>query len=358
MSILEAVETVAEIQASGAQKKGLELLTYVDPKIPQEVKGDATRIKQILSNFLTNAIKFTKTGYILLSAELISISENQAQIMFKCIDTGIGIRKQNQKKVFQRFVQVEDDKRVGWGLGLKICNELVKLMKGKIGLQSTFGKGSTFWYTITLPVLVKDPISSKLIPSTYPNVVLANSNPVSVEILRKYLTALGVKNISMIEKPSKIQGPTLFIIDESQIRYAPQKLEDNQKQVILVTRNEGIKSRLNQNVENPFQTLKLKKPVQLFRLMKILAPKRRSITGCSHFMIQIPSIAVEGKSISALVVEDNIVVQKMLEKLLRKCGVSEVVCAMNGVEALQIIESKVEPFDLIFMDVQMPEVYT
>lgn len=144
-----------------AHDKGLMFLMQVDPAIPPMLRGDATRLRQILVNLLNNAVKFTEKGKVQLSVELISNRDSVVDLRFSVTDTGIGIRPEDQGKLFREFAQVESgDTRTygGSGLGLVICKRLVELMGGQMGFESEFGRGSRFW--IALPVEVwRQPVS-------------------------------------------------------------------------------------------------------------------------------------------------------------------------------------------------------
>ena len=138
-----------------AHDKGLMFLMQVDPGIPPMLRGDATRLRQILVNLLNNAVKFTEKGQVQLSVELRSNRDSVVDLLFSVRDTGIGIRPEDQGKLFREFAQVEsgDTRRYGGsGLGLVICKRLVELMGGDMGLESEFGRGSRFWIELPLEV--------------------------------------------------------------------------------------------------------------------------------------------------------------------------------------------------------------
>ncbi len=144
------VEETLEIVAPKAVKKGLELTTRVDPAVPREVIGDPGRLRQILMNLVGNAIKFTGTGDVAVSAELFASGAEPLQIRFKVTDTGIGIATDRIDAIFEPFTQADGSttrKYGGTGLGLAICKQLCQLMGGDIGVESKAGHGSTFWFT-------------------------------------------------------------------------------------------------------------------------------------------------------------------------------------------------------------------
>jgi len=144
------LEDTASMLAIGAAKKNLELICMIDPALPSRLKGDPGRLRQIITNFVGNAIKFTDVGEVLINAELECAETKSAVIRFSIRDTGIGIPEEQLEAVFNPFTQADGSttrKYGGTGLGLTICKQLVEMMGGDIGIKSEVGKGSTFWFT-------------------------------------------------------------------------------------------------------------------------------------------------------------------------------------------------------------------
>ena len=156
-SLQEAIEDVATLLSSKVAEKDLELAVRVEPNMPSHFVGDVGRIRQIITNLVSNAVKFTEEGHVLIevSAEDASDAEKKSKIRVQITDTGIGIAKDLQQKIFEKFSQVDESatrKHEGTGLGLAIAASLVELMDGEIGLESEPGGGSQFWVELTLPV--------------------------------------------------------------------------------------------------------------------------------------------------------------------------------------------------------------
>ena len=144
------LKDTADLLAIGAHEKGLELVCLVEPEVPSLLRGDPGRLRQILVNLGSNAVKFTEKGKIVIRASLESEDERNATLRFSVSDTGIGIPANRQDILFSPFTQVDGSttrKYGGTGLGLAISKQLAELMGGKIGLESEEGKGSTFWFT-------------------------------------------------------------------------------------------------------------------------------------------------------------------------------------------------------------------
>lgn len=141
---------VGDLLASQAQSKGLEFATFVHPAVPTQLRGDAGRLRQVLMNLASNAIKFTRQGGVVVQANLQSVTATEATILFSVSDTGIGIAPEEQKKLFQSFSQVDASvtrEYGGTGLSLAISRRLVEMMGGEIGVNTVEGQGSRFWFT-------------------------------------------------------------------------------------------------------------------------------------------------------------------------------------------------------------------
>ena len=163
--IKEIVENVVNLQSQKAKNKGLKLLLSIDQDIPLKVIGDSTRISQVLINFIDNAIKFTTEGYVELKVIELARENDISLLRFNIKDTGIGIDKEKQKMIFDRFSQAESSTtRIfgGTGLGLNIAKMIVEMYGGKIELQSELGKGSEFYFEISLPISNSIEVSSIL----------------------------------------------------------------------------------------------------------------------------------------------------------------------------------------------------
>eukprot|EP00873_Tetraselmis_striata_P018204 jgi/Tetstr1/438468/TSEL_027023.t1 len=194
-TVEESLDTVMMIAA----KKKLEVISYIDPEINTLLRGDSGRIKQILLNLLSNAVKFTKSGEIVVSCEKDTIeTESQVSLLVKVTDSGIGISKAAQAKLFNRFTQAEASttrRFGGTGLGLAICKQLVGMMNGNIGIHSNPGHGSTFWFTMTLDK--HGPMEPHVASGASPLLVVAN-HPRERAVLQAYLESFGAREMSIV----------------------------------------------------------------------------------------------------------------------------------------------------------------
>ncbi len=186
--LAEAVEDVATLVSARAQEKDLELIVRIDPTLPEHLVGDVGRIRQIVTNLMGNAVKFTEKGHVLVDVSgTLDPATATASLIFKITDTGVGIPPEKVKQVFEKFSQIDASstrRHEGTGLGLAISTKLVALMGGEIGAESEVGKGSTFWFTINLPAQGMAP-KKKALPFDVAGsrILIIDDNPVNRSIL-------------------------------------------------------------------------------------------------------------------------------------------------------------------------------
>ncbi|WP_192247040.1 response regulator [Mesorhizobium silamurunense] len=188
--LAEAVEDVATLVSARVAEKNLELIVRVDPRLPAFVVGDAGRFRQIVTNLLGNAVKFTEKGHVLIDVGG-DLVDGTVQLKVRVEDTGIGIPAEKLQSVFEKFAQVDGSstrRHEGTGLGLAISARLVDLMGGKIGVESEIGRGSVFWFAVPLPVH-KQEARDEIVPVdvTGARVLVIDDNPVNREILLEQL---------------------------------------------------------------------------------------------------------------------------------------------------------------------------
>lgn len=199
-NVLNLVEDCAELMGPAARKKGLTLLTWVDPRLPAQLQGDPVRIRQILLNLTGNALKFTRQGEVYLKADLESLSPGKASVRFSVSDTGIGISDEARKRLFRPFVQADGSttrKYGGTGLGLSICKLLVEIMDGSIDFVTKEGAGSSFWFSLPLETASEKAIKDFVVPALAPpkagNVLLVTRCEILEEVIASYLGVVGMK---------------------------------------------------------------------------------------------------------------------------------------------------------------------
>ena len=202
-SLQKVIDDVKNLFMNKANEKGIELSTNIDKDCPNELKGDSLRIKQILQNLVSNAIKFTERGSVTIKISGSKICEDSASLMVYVIDSGLGIAPEGQAKLFTDFTQIDSSttrKFGGTGLGLAICKQLITLMKGEIGVKSEAGKGATFWFTVNLDIDKSIPNKEDTIPKAtimeQPNlngkILLVEDNSVNQIVAKTILEKFGL----------------------------------------------------------------------------------------------------------------------------------------------------------------------
>lgn len=386
------IEEIADLLASSAHAKGLELATLVYKNLPLQLKGDISRLRQILTNLVSNAIKFTTAGEVVIQAALKSETPTTATITFSVTDTGIGIPADAREKLFKPFSQVDASttrRYGGTGLGLAISKQLVELMGGEIGVESTEGKGSRFWFTLTFDKQIEDDADHLSFASVPHNLnqlklLVVDDNTTNRTILRYQVSSWGMQvdeadsataALEMLRQQASTGMPyDLAILDMQMPEVDGEMLGMQIKSdpLIAATRLIMMTSLNNRGSARRVMSLGfsayLVKPVKQSRLldciMETLAtPTNQQIQAFQaqqkRFQISqsIASQSTWGMTTSApiklkiLLVEDNVVNQKVTLKQLENLGYTADVAA-NGQEALQMM-ARIS-YDLVLMDCQMP----
>jgi len=226
INLYKEIEDVEKLLSLKAESKGLDFSYSIHPDTPKYIKGDALRIKQILINYCNNALKFTEKGFVNIDVRVIEKTASDVVLKFSVKDTGIGISKENQKKLFNDFIQVDASttrKFGGTGLGLSISKKLAQMMGGEVGLESEENKGSTFWFTGKYKIenfftIEKEDDSSKELFNRELNILLVEDNIINQKVaahtIKKYNHKLEIANdgIEAVEK-FKAQNFDLILMD-------------------------------------------------------------------------------------------------------------------------------------------------
>jgi len=357
---VEQFESSVESYAARAAEKGIELGVYIDPELPKKVMGDPTKISQVIVNLISNAIKFTKSkGAVDVAIEKVAESNDYITLKFAVSDTGIGISESQKSKIFEAFSQADvstSRKFGGTGLGLAISGKLVSFMGGELDIESEEGKGSTFFFTLTLEKQ-KELEPRKIINMLGFNVgLLGDGNRVVASVRRNleaYVTYSGAKFKCYDEEEifaiDSTQLPDVLFIDHAFHQRSGEldKYLDLDCKIVLITTAEKKKS-----IEDILEGIDriLYKPLNLSKTLKALEVVYDEKVKTSAKQ-QTGNRSIFFENLHVLVAEDNSINQKLIKNVLNGFGI-DVTLAGNGEEALNLRMQN--DYDMIFMDIQMP----
>jgi two-component system, sensor histidine kinase and response regulator len=367
--MVEIVEATGQLLAEEARQKGLSFHTFIAPEIPRVLHGDAGHIRQVLLNLTANAIKFTDRGEVIISVIAEADERGSLVARFSVTDTGIGIPESKVQTLFSPFIQADGSitrRYGGTGLGLSICKGLVDLMGGKIGVESSKGKGSTFWFTIPLD----RPLNDSAVESTtlFPNrhVLLVGLSPAAGKIFDAYMACRGIRCEAVPDLSSMMATLTKAGKNESQydivVIYADgadfdaaaimQEMEENGLTGVklMLLSNGSDPQMLSDAIDYGFAA-SLTQPVrqnQLFECVRQLL----TTSGRSELNPVVTQPIPALTSCMILVAEDSLVNQKVAALQLKSLGFSAHTVA-NGREAVEAVASG--NYSVVLMDCQMPE---
>ena len=380
----EVVEAITDFELLAAEKKGLNLILRYSPDAAEKVVGDPGRIRQILSNLVSNAIKFTQQGHILIEISPIGATDTRAHLKIAVSDTGIGMTPEQQARIFDKFTQADaSTTRVygGTGLGLAISKQLCELMGGNIGVDSVPGQGSSFWFTLHLPPAhdaSADPARISDIVRGRRALVVAD-HPLTAAVLQEQLQRLGMlcdccetafDALDLLQQAHATGRPVDVAILAEHMpgidapTFATALQDDpNLVRTTLLALGPPIRQRdLSHYREAGFRGY-LSYPVHRDDVRWILEAAFGQ--GFEHIPFitrhALASVTSDGATplirrrypnSRVLVVDDNTVNQQVVSVMLEQCGCTVDVAA-NGLEAVSQVQ--LLPYDLVLMDCQMPE---
>jgi len=370
----EVVAEVADMFGERCSSKGLELVYYVAEEVPAHVVGDPGRLRQILINLVGNAFKFTERGEILIEVSMTSTDDNDVMLSIAVEDTGIGIPPDKRAQVFESFQQVDGSmtrSRGGTGLGLAITRELVGMMGGKISVESEFGRGSRFQFTVRCGGL-NEPDNTDRIERRIEHpmrMLLVDTNPISAHIMSLYLTkwtidaelasTLSEAETALEQHSGADNGFDVVMLDLRGLG-APgielaRKIREFAKPpaLLLMTGLDATLAEDELDSLGAFATLtKPVRPSVLFECLTAIASGDRE-NGIAPFFVRADARLKQRRFTGRiLVVEDNQINQDVATGILENMG-CRVVTAPNGRHAVRMIAQ--EKFDLVLMDCEMPE---
>lgn len=360
--------TVTEIVRKQANEKGIELIVYIDHNLPSTYKGDPVRVQQIILNLLSNAIKFTSKGEVFIKVTRGEETDEQINIKFSIKDTGIGISKKNQEKLFKAFSQAETSttrRFGGTGLGLAISKKLTEYMGGSIGVKSEEGKGSEFFFDIWLKKADEKIKTIEHKNRKDLNILCIDDNKTNLRVLEEHLKYFGYSccliskstmAMEFLEKSEKTNPIDLILMDyempdcngwQLSTRIWKNKKLSNKK-IILIS-SAPVREVSHEVVEDKFDAVLLKPLRQqlLFDTIENVLGKTKEPS-----QKQRPKIISTKRNLRVLLIDDNSINLKVGEMLLSKI-ITHIETSNNGFDAIK--KAKISKFDIIFTDIQMPE---
>ena len=372
----ELVEETVDIVSIKAQEKNIELVCSIDPLLPSQFYGDATRIKQIVTNLLGNAIKFTESGDVFVNVQSGIVYEKDGNdcldISISVKDTGIGIPHEKLNTIFESFTQADNSttrKYGGTGLGLTISKRLAELMGGNLTVQSAIGEGSLFTLHLSLRVMNSAPPITFHAKPLLREVLVVDDNETNCRLMRGIFEYLHIPCqicysgpdalVAIAQALTKGQMFDLIITDHQMpvmdgitLVKEIKKTLNGQTEPFILMLSSLEKTMYQHEAEEIGINKFLSKPVKLHELDSILSAIFQTTFDDSTAAEAIPKIERVAQSANVLVVEDEPINMLLITEVLRKMGL-EVTKAGNGKEALEKLAE--QDFSLIFMDVNMPE---
>lgn len=367
-----AIDEVCDLMLPQMQEKKIELVQRYAPDCPRLLVGDVGRIRQILLNFLGNAVKFTSKGHILVEVSADSVVGDEAVVRIAITDTGIGISKEKQSYLFEHFTQADTSttrRFGGTGLGLAICKALAELMGGYVGLDSEDGKGSTFYAVV--PLKRQSAYEARALPAELQglHLLLVDDLALNRRVIREGLAAYG---LHLAEAASMTEAMTVLrraVADKQPIKVAllDYHLPDGNGELLaegirqdpalsdtrLILLSSGpVRGELERLKTTGFAAV-LPKPLrlnqlldELLRVINVRPHSSADGTDSGNDLARLPG------NLRVLLAEDNAVNQKVAARMLEKMGI-RVDVANNGLEAVRMCLQF--HYDLVLMDCQMPE---
>lgn len=365
-SLADSVSASASLMAPQALEKGVEVVIDLDPRIARQVRGDGHRVRQVLLNFVGNAVKFTKSGYVKINACVLAERPGWQRVHVEVADTGVGIHAGSLPTLFQPFVQADSSVTRsfgGTGLGLSICKQIIDAMGGEVGVQSERGSGSTFWFVVEFEVT--QAAAARLDPVLEGRtVLLVEPSEVVAETLMTHLAVWGARLVH-VEDLVGVDA-ALSEAERSRVRFDQVLIDQS------VPRDEQIRvlDRLDREEARPHVCLlqspvggdhdrgevgsrcdaAMLKPVDPEMVVRLIRGRSTAASNDAAPAAE-PGLAPKPLGLRVLVAEDNPVNQRVIQGMLRKLG-CESALAVDGVEAVEMTASGT--FDVILMDCQMP----
>ena len=364
---MEEFESAVEVYAVRASEKHIDLGCFIDPELQQPLKGDPTKIKEVIINLLSNAIKFTSSsGSINVDIrKLKSVQKGTTRVRFEVQDSGIGVTSEQKARIFEAFSQADTSitrKYGGTGLGLTISARFIELMGGQLDLHSEPGTGTTFFFTIDFEEIEANKESFKGAFSNLNALILEPTHQTKRQdiYLREYLDFYDVSYTTFKDKQEfdllqKQVSYDLLIVDyEYTNENELQQYSEMPEELILLTKSyfmrkiDSMALDIFKTIYEPLNNTKIRTTLENYSSENFKAQQEERKKGSKRKKFDADTSKFDA---NVLIAEDNIINQKLIKRTLEDLGLT-IDIASNGLEAFQ--KRKDGNYDLIFMDIQMP----
>jgi len=372
--LIEIIERTCDLVRYAVGSKGFEFSVYIDPQIPRFYQLDSLRLQQILANLLSNAIKFTEEGFVELQVKMLSMDPqtNTADIYFAVTDTGIGITPEFQKRIFDAFAQADirtNRKYGGTGLGVPIVNSLLQMMNSCLSINSEFGKGSTFSFTLKLSYEDGAAFESKPVVKGS-RALLVNPSPRVQSVIEEFLHHNGFETVAVLQSQEALEAlksgehfDALLVnhesgfVNQGLVRIIRRELNIGKDELPIILFYSSEEARLIERVKR-YDVIKVsEKPISytdLSNACNLVWQKSSGVEVAAKKVVKSKTQELDSRKSVVLIAEDNHTNMLFLKILVKQLYSKAVIIeARNGQQAVDLYKEH-HPA-IILMDIQMPE---
>ncbi|MAC46072.1 MAG: hypothetical protein CMI12_04360 [Oceanospirillum sp.] len=375
--LVDVMEHACQLFTQNAHSKGIEIIALPPSSLDHFVVVDVGRLEQVLSNLISNAVKFTESGQVDVRLKVLEEQQLGYHLRFDIQDTGIGIKPEVQNKLFNKFVQADHSTTRqfgGTGLGLAICKQLIELMGGEIGIESSLGHGTRVWFELTLDKSRKIPANDKIeVLDRNTHILLVDDIPANIELMQHILKDQAVtissaysahKALDLLHEAVETGNPVDLLITDHMmpgtdglelVQLTKKNIQHQPKVLMLSSADQDQLHEEGKALLDCFMPKPIRKDALLRQVFHLLengvtsqvsstkSTKRASLGGESNDR--------DSQELSILLVEDVLVNQMVVQGMLSQSGLSAD-WAQNGQEAVEKVKDNY--YDLVLMDIQMP----
>jgi two-component system, sensor histidine kinase and response regulator len=362
----ELMEETSELFVDTVNLKNIDLICFVPLDIHCRIKGDPTRLRQILTNLVSNAVKFTEKGEVVFQVKKAGQERNRQTLYFSVEDTGIGIAENVIARLFEKFTQADGSttrKYGGTGLGLSVCKQLVEMQGGEIGVESVEGRGSLFWFSLSFETVEEENPSAPCAKIADRRFLIVDDNATNRMLIEHYLQVCtdrihscgdAESALVMLENQRQQGQPIDTVLLDYQMpevdglmlaQRIRERYRERSPEMIMLSSGGVVREKAS---EAGIRSV-IYKPVRRFQLYDILSSITPEHNQARQGREEQREIRLQGR---VLLVDDEPINQKVAAAILQKFGL-EIEVAGNGREAVEKVEAG--DYSLVLMDIQMPE---